>query len=142
MLGALDRLPVDEQSDRVFGLRDTIVRLAGGNASRGTGNDAGWDCDVLKDPAANIDVMGRKIVTSMVDWINHILHNHLTKSLPDIRIFACPCTEGLKLALRLTHPSIEEVELSKRCCAGFSITIDRVKSRNLEIRPEFPWEVG
>ena len=34
-------------------------------------------------------------------------------NLPDVRIFARPSPEGLELAFRLTHPSIEEVELTK-----------------------------
>lgn len=49
--------------------------------------------------------------------------------LPDVGVLACPRSEGLQLALGLTHPCIEEIELAKCSCADPCITVDRVISR-------------
>ncbi len=48
--------------------------------------------------------------------------------LPDIRIFACPGTEGLELALGLTHPGIEKVEFAQSLGSGFGIAIHRIEA--------------
>ena len=47
---------------------------------------------------------------------------------PNITVFSGPCSEGLKLTLRLTHPSIEKVELSQSCRSSLRIAIHRVES--------------
>jgi hypothetical protein len=48
--------------------------------------------------------------------------------LPDIRVLPSPCTECLKLALRLAHPRTEEIELPKTRGASFGIAVNRVKA--------------
>ncbi len=44
---ALDRLPVDEECNRILGLRDTVVWLAGSNSSCSTCDDTGWNGEIL-----------------------------------------------------------------------------------------------
>lgn len=48
--------------------------------------------------------------------------------LPNIRILSRPCAKCFKLAFRLAHPRIEEVELAQSGCAGFSVTVDRIEA--------------
>ena len=45
--------------------------------------------------------------------LQHALMAHNTKQhvLPDVGIFARPCSEGLQLRFRLAHPGVEEIEL-------------------------------
>lgn len=57
-------LPIDEEGDCVLGLRHAVVGLAGGDTCCGTGDDSGWDCFILQDPAADIDVVGREVVAA------------------------------------------------------------------------------
>jgi len=52
----------------------------------------------------------------------------LNISAPDIRIFACPSTEGLELTLRLAHPCVKEVEFSESSCSSLSITVNGIES--------------
>jgi len=54
---AVDRLPIDEERDGIFCLRDTVIGLSSSNAGCCTGNNSRRYCFVLKNPAANIDVM-------------------------------------------------------------------------------------
>ena len=62
MLRTAQRLPVDEKRDRVLGLGNTVVRLARRDTGRSARNNACWDGLVLQDPAANVDVVRRKVV--------------------------------------------------------------------------------
>ena len=48
---------------------------------------------------------------------------------PDVGVFTCPSSECFQLALWLTHPCIEKVELSEGPCPCPCITIHRVISR-------------
>ena len=57
VLGAADRLPVDEERDRVLRLGNTVVWLARCDACCSTCDDARGDRLVLKNPAADIDVV-------------------------------------------------------------------------------------
>ena len=50
-------MPVDEKRDGVFGLRNTVVRLARGYTRGGASHDAGGNGLVLQDPTTNIDMM-------------------------------------------------------------------------------------
>lgn len=56
---ALDRLPIDQECDRVFRLWDTIIRFARCDSGRSTRDNTGGYCNILQDPAANIDMMRR-----------------------------------------------------------------------------------
>jgi len=69
MLWAFDGLPVDQQRNGVFCLRNTVVRLTGRDACCRTGDDAGGNGYVLKHPAADINVMGREIIAEDGDCI-------------------------------------------------------------------------
>jgi len=51
-----------------------------------------------------------------------------TTTLPDVGVFACPCSEGLQLRFWLAHPSVEEIELAKFPRAHSCIAVDRVVS--------------
>lgn len=51
-----------------------------------------------------------------------------TEHLPDIRVFARPCTERIKLGFRLAHPCAEEIEFSQCLRTGLGIAVDWVKS--------------
>lgn len=62
MLGALDRLPVNHKSYGIFGLWNTVVRLAGSDSGGRASDDAGRDRDILKDPAADVDVVRREVI--------------------------------------------------------------------------------
>ena len=57
VLAALERLPVDEERDRVLGLRDAVVGCGGRDAGGGARGDARGDGEVLQDPAADVNVM-------------------------------------------------------------------------------------
>lgn len=67
VLGALERLPVDEQGDRVLRLWHAIVRLAGRDARRGACNDARRHRVALHDPAVDIDMVRGEVVAIAVD---------------------------------------------------------------------------
>lgn len=54
---APDRLPVDEERDGVFRLRDTVVWLPRSDAGRCTGNNSRGYGFVLENPAADINMM-------------------------------------------------------------------------------------
>jgi len=54
---ALDGLLVDKQSDSILCLRYTIVRLARRNTCCSAHDDACRDGLILKDPAADVDVV-------------------------------------------------------------------------------------
>lgn len=62
MRRALHGLPVDEQRDRVLGLRDAVVGCGGCDAGGGARGDACGDGEVLQDPAADVDVVGGEVV--------------------------------------------------------------------------------
>jgi hypothetical protein len=64
VLGAAQRLPVHKKRDSVFGLRDTIVRLAGSNTGGRAGNDARRHSAVLHDPAVDVDMVRREVVAT------------------------------------------------------------------------------
>ena len=49
-------------------------------------------------------------------------------TLPDVGVFACPCSEGLQLRFWLAHPGVEEIELAKFPRAHACIAVDRVVS--------------
>lgn len=53
-------------------------------------------------------------------------HGHNFTSLPDIGVLACPCSEGLQLALWLAHPGVEEIELAEFPRTYSCIAVDRV----------------
>jgi len=55
-------LPIDQKSDGVFRLRNTIIRFACGDTGGCTGDYANWNRDVLENPAANINVVRREVV--------------------------------------------------------------------------------
>lgn len=59
---ALHGRPVDQERNRVLCLRNTVVRLACGDARGGTGDDARRDGDAIEDPAADVDVMRGKVI--------------------------------------------------------------------------------
>jgi hypothetical protein len=63
VLGTLDRLPVYEKGDGVLGLRYAVVRLACRDTRGSAGNDTGRHGEVLEDPATDVDVMGREVIT-------------------------------------------------------------------------------
>jgi len=63
MLGTLDRLPVYEKGDGILGLRYAIVRVTRSNTRCSTRNHSSRYGKVLEDPATDIDVMGRKVIT-------------------------------------------------------------------------------
>lgn len=64
VLGARERLPVDEQGYGIFGIFNAIVRFPCCNAGSCACNDAGRNRLPLQDPAANVNVVRRKIVAS------------------------------------------------------------------------------
>jgi hypothetical protein len=55
-------------------------------------------------------------------------HDRNNKTLPDVGVFACPCSEGLQLRFWLAHPRVEEIELAKFPRAHSCIAVDRVVS--------------
>jgi len=54
---ALDGLPIDQEGDRILSLGHAIVWCAGGDPGSRAGHDTGRNCDVLQDPAADVDVV-------------------------------------------------------------------------------------
>lgn len=48
--------------------------------------------------------------------------------VPDVRVLTRPCAESFQLALRLAHPSTEEVALAKRHRFRFGVAVHRVES--------------
>lgn len=65
MLGARERLPIDQKSDSILSLWYAIVWLAGRNPSRRTSHNTSWDSLALHDPAVDIYVVRRQIVTGL-----------------------------------------------------------------------------
>lgn len=63
VFGTLDRLPIHKEGDGVLGLRHAVVRVARCDTRGGAGNYASRDSKVLEDPAADVDVMGREVIT-------------------------------------------------------------------------------
>jgi len=59
----LDRLPVYEKGDGILSFRYAVVRVTRCDTRCSTRDHSGWYGKVLEDPAADVDVMGRKIVT-------------------------------------------------------------------------------
>lgn len=101
-------LPVDEEGDRVLGLRHAVVRLARGDARGRARDDARRRHLVLHDPAADVDVVRGEVVR-------------------DVRVLAGPRAEGLELRLGLRHPRAEEVHLAERGRARLGVAVDRVE---------------
>jgi hypothetical protein len=66
VLGALDRLPIHHERNGVFGLRDAVVRLACRDSGRSARDDTGWDREILKNPAADIDMMRGQVIAERV----------------------------------------------------------------------------
>jgi hypothetical protein len=62
VLRAFDGLEVDQQGDCILSLWYAVVWFASRNTSRSTGHHAGRKCDILQDPAADVNVMGREVV--------------------------------------------------------------------------------
>jgi hypothetical protein len=61
-------------------------------------------------------------------------HDHNSDTLPDVGVFACPCSEGLQLRFWLAHPGVEEIELAKFFPRAHScIAVDRVVSEKYKI---------
>ena len=56
-------------------------------------------------------------------------HDHNNNTLPDVGVFACPCSEGLQLRLWLAHPGVEEIKLAKCPRTDSCIAVDRVISK-------------
>lgn len=65
MAFALYRLPVDEEGNRILGLRDTVVRLASGNSSCSACDDACGNGEILQNPAADINMVRGKVVAKV-----------------------------------------------------------------------------
>lgn len=63
VFGTLDRLPVYKKGDGILGFRYAVVRVTRCDTRCGTRDHSGWHGKVLEDPAADVDVMGRKVVT-------------------------------------------------------------------------------
>ncbi len=59
---ARERLPVDEQCDRVLRLGHAVERLAGGDSRRGARDDTRGDRPVPHHPAVDVDVVRRQVV--------------------------------------------------------------------------------
>ena len=109
MSGALNGLPINQERDRVFGLWDTVVRLAGCYSRGGTRDDARGIRFIGEHPAAYINVVAGEIVRN-------------------IRVSAGPRAERLQLRLWLGHPCGEKVEFAERVGACFCVAICRVES--------------
>lgn len=62
---AFNGLPVDKEGDRVFGLWDTIVRFASCDSCCCTGDNSSWNSNVLKNPAAYVNMVGGQIVAAL-----------------------------------------------------------------------------
>ena len=62
MLRARERLPVDEEGDRVLRLRHAVERLTCCDAGRSASRNPRWDGTALHDPTVNVDVVRRKVV--------------------------------------------------------------------------------
>jgi hypothetical protein len=60
-----------------------------------------------------------------------------SNTLPDVRVLACPGSEGLQLALWLAHPGVEEIELAKFPRTYSCITVDRVVSEKMQDRNRY-----
>jgi hypothetical protein len=56
------RLPVDEERDRVLGLRHAVVRLAGSDPRGRARDDARREHAVLDHPAIDVDVVRGQVV--------------------------------------------------------------------------------
>ena len=59
VFGAFDRLPVHKQSDRIFGVIHTVVRLARRYPRGSARNYSSGDSLVLQNPATDIDMVRR-----------------------------------------------------------------------------------
>jgi len=59
----LDRLPVYKKGDGILSFRYAVVRVTRCDTRCGTRDHSGWHSKVLEDPAADVDVMRRKVVT-------------------------------------------------------------------------------
>ena len=62
VLRARERLPVDEECDRVLRLGHTVERLARRDTSRGAGRDACGYCAPLHEPAVDVDMVRREVI--------------------------------------------------------------------------------
>lgn len=58
VLGTLNRLPIDQKRNRVFSLRNAVIRLACCNACGSACHYSRGHSNVLQDPTADIDVVG------------------------------------------------------------------------------------
>lgn len=59
---ALRGHPVNQKRDGILSLRNAIVRRASCDASGSARDDARRDGDAIKNPAADIDVVRRKVI--------------------------------------------------------------------------------
>lgn len=59
---ARERLPVNEQRDRVLRLGHAVERLARRDSGRGTRDDTRGDRPVLHHPAVDVDMVRRQVV--------------------------------------------------------------------------------
>ena len=62
MLGTSQRLPVDEECDRVLCLGHAVERLARRDTSRSAGRDACGYCAPLHEPAVDVDMVRREVI--------------------------------------------------------------------------------
>ncbi len=67
------------------------------------------------------------------DYSEGTPHDRNNKTLPDVGVFACPCSEGLQLRFWLAHPGVEEIELAKFPRAHSCIAVDGVVSEKYKI---------
>lgn len=134
---ALERLEVDHEGDGVLGVGDTLERLASGDTGSGTGNNTSGDGDVLKNPATDVHVVRGEVVAieRILRWLTLSGANAY---VPNIGVLSGPCLERLELALGLSHPGVEKVELPKGgdtclCVAICGVVSSRTSSLASEI---------
>lgn len=61
---ASERLPVNQERNRVLRVGNAVVRLSGRNASRSARNNARWDRATLLDPYVDVDMMRGEVVAT------------------------------------------------------------------------------
>jgi hypothetical protein len=65
-----------------------------------------------------------------------------SNTLPYVRVFARPRSEGLQLRFWLAHPCVEEIELAKFLRAYSCIAVDRVVSKENKIPMGIRYTLG
>ena len=62
MLRARERLPVNQEGNRVLRLWNAVERLAGRNTGGSAGRDARGDGAALHEPAVDVDMVRREVI--------------------------------------------------------------------------------